>query len=205
MQASSQQTDRLLCLYQQQLQQMTKQATNTGNLADATNNALIVSEGAYLSALGVRVDNDRKAAMVSAVNIGHLPADGTLTIFEMMVRRGEQAKYAVGFPIGEPIEGHWSESRFTNVTYTSPPMLWTPLPSFAQAEYAQGKTAVVISGNFSYNDGFPSTPKRTAGFCYINFFDLQIHQQNAVSCDVERMTARIKRYIRFPKNGVDQP
>lgn len=205
MQGSSQQMDRLIGIYQQQLQQMTKQATSTGNLADATNNALIVSEGAYLSLEGVHVDSDRKAAMVSAINIGHLPADGFLTIFEMTVKRGEQTKYTVGFPMGEPIEGHWSEPHFTGATYTSPPLAWTPLPDFVQADYSQGKTAVIISGNFSYSDGFPGTPKRAATFCYINFFDMQIHQQNAVSCDEGRMTARIKRYIKFPGTRVDQP
>ena len=38
-------------------------------------------------------------------------------------------------------------------------MLWTPLPSYNQEDFSQQKSGVVVSGDFSYRDGFDTTTK----------------------------------------------
>ena len=188
----------------QTLCRMQEQINQTKRLADSTSDSIVLSQRAYLVPLGANIDNSLKAVMLSVVNIGHLPsADGTMTIFEMTFNKGTETRATVGIPIGKIVEGHWSQWTFANISYASPPMLWTPLPSYNQEDFSQQKSGVVVSGDFSYRDGFDTTPKRTTPFCYIVFYDSQRHGVNSVSCDAENMSERIKKAIGFPKNRLN--
>jgi hypothetical protein len=172
---------------------------------DATNNWAVAANAGLLTVNGIHVDANLKTLMIGALNIGHLPASGNLAVYELTVKRGKDTEYTVGFPIGDKLEGHWSEIPFTNVTYASPQLLNTRLPSINAPDYSAGQIGVVASGRISYNDGFPTTPRRTTDFCYISFFDLHTQQQSNAPCDASAMTERIKRVIRFPGNKVDTP
>lgn len=117
-----------------------EQANNFKESAEATQNSLIVSEHAYLIPIGANIDNSLRALMLSVINIGHLPSTaGKMTLFEMTVRRGTETDRTVGFPIGEKIEGHWSEWDVPDSTYASPPMLWTPLPELRPRRFFPAK------------------------------------------------------------------
>jgi hypothetical protein len=172
---------------------------------DATNNYSVVAAGAYLTTMSTHVDGNLNTVFVGVTNIGHLAAVGKITIFEMTVSRGKTTKYTVGFPIGNKLDGYWSEATFRDATYASPPLIRFPLPGFTQGDYSQGKIAVITSGTLVYNDGFPTTPERTAPFCWINFQNLHTSQQDVISCDEMRITGRIKKAIAFPRNKVSQP
>jgi len=172
---------------------------------DATNDYSVVAAGAYLTSYGAHIDTNSKSFYVNVLNIGHLSADGEMTIFEMTVDRGEQTKFTVGFPIGKKLDGYWTRSTFLGATYATPPIIRNPLPNFSQDDYVQGKIAVIVSGELTYRDGFPKTPAHTVPFCWISFENLQTHQQDGIPCEEQRMTARIKRAIGFPNSKMPEP
>ena len=172
---------------------------------DATNNYSVVAAGAYLTAYGAHVDANSKSVFVNVLNIGHLAADGEMTFFEMIVNRGEQTKFTVGFPIGKMLDGYWATSTFLAATYVNPPLIRYPLPKFSPPDYAQGKMAVIVSGKVTYRDGFPQTSAHTIPYCWISFQNLQTNQQDGIPCDEQRMTARIKKAIGFPSGKMPEP
>lgn len=186
--------------------ELNKQARNFHASAEATQNSIVVSEQAYLIPAGANIDESLRALMVSVLNIGHLPAiKGKMRLFEMTVARGTENSYAVGFPIGKEIEGHWSEWNIPETTYVTPPMLWTPLPGFSREAFTQHKIGVLVSGRLSYNDGFRGTPRRNVPFCYLVFYDSKRLATNSIACDEIQMTERIKKAIHFPNNMISHP
>ncbi len=88
MHGSGIQTDKLLCLYGKQLEQITKQAVEMHTLAEATKGqstasrsiarttkeALYISERAYLSFQAARFLLDQHAVTLSIANTGRIPA-----------------------------------------------------------------------------------------------------------------------------------
>jgi hypothetical protein len=120
------------------------QAKATQSSARNAETALIVSERAYL-AVGINdFSYDTKSVLLPIVNTGHIPAGrGKTTIHEMTVSR----KPVMGPDDNGPIEEmHWSE---------------------LDKDWIENKEQkVFIVGKIVYNDGFPNTKERTAGFCF---------------------------------------
>jgi hypothetical protein len=140
------------------------QAKATQSSARNAETALIVSERAYL-AVGINdFSYDTKSVLLPIVNTGHIPAGrGKTTIHEMTVSR----KPVMGPDDNGPIEEmHWSEYPFGGYSPVGNVVIHVRVPNLDKARIENKEQKVFIVGKIVYNDGFPNTKERTAGFCF---------------------------------------
>lgn len=225
LQSSGVQTDRLLCLYSKQLEQFTKQAGDTHDLAvaagkqadrtktvaeqaivqakaassaaETAKEALHVSERAYLGIEVPTLDETTKAILMPLQNTGRLPTGIVeMTLHEATFKiSAENAEIAAS----NLEEYHWSKGTFQSIEPNSARFrIKENLPAVSFQDLRAGSQSVVVAGEISYNDGFPNTSRQSFTYCMHTYFLYDVKTFDMVSCDPKAFLPMLKKMGGYP-------
>lgn len=210
MQASGRQTDQMLCLIRQQLEQVTRQATDTHELAVQAKNqadrmaeqlpelrrsaraaqdaakisrdAMHISEKAYITIGSPQFDFAKHIVSLSVTNNGRIPSGPIDIVAHAFVVR-INSPFEQTLYLNQAIEKGWKRQHFLSVSIGSPFNITHALQKMDQTEINAGHQNIIFVGFADYNDGFPDTPTQRSFFCVTEAFNALMTQSLPFSCD----------------------
>ena len=223
------QTDRLICLYGQQVSELSKQAGDTHDLAVAAkaqsdqtktiakqavvqanaaksaaktaDEALHISERAYVVAGHPSMNASFDTVSLPIVNTGHIPSGKVKAIIH------EATTVVIpNSSINPSIETHWKHYTLESVPTSGQVMNFTiKTPNLNAAQFKSGHQQVLIVGVISYNDGFPDDPELQWNFCFGDAIKLQANDSDWVICDSASYLAQAISADHYPNNEYKEP
>jgi len=218
------QTDRLICLYGQQVAQLSKQASDTHDLAvnaklqadrtkaiadqaapqaraarDAANaaqQALYLSNRANIISIQPQLRiADTRQVLIPFINTGHLAAtDFSVEIYEITTN---------GINNTPPIEAHWTKIgkiKIDPATFGSDFVANIGLPGVVPEDLKNVKQAVVYAAAAVYLDGFPKTVAQHYLVCAHTFVNAKNHEISWIPCDPATIIPELKHAMKYPEH-----
>jgi hypothetical protein len=164
--------------------------------ANTANDALHISERAYLSTQNPVFNFVTSTIDVSVANSGHIPSGPVETIIF-------EATYDITVPIDTsnvPIEAHWRRISLKSIPVGLQYQFPVTAFSMEKDKIEAGKQQVSIAGTIFYNDGFTGTAQREWPFCVISRFDAKPNRTLLIPCDPTVNIPILKKTMRYPNH-----
>lgn len=211
MQTSSDQTDKLICLYRQQVAELHKQAADTHGLADAAKkqadrmaeqipelkksakaaqdaarvaqDTLHISERAYVTEGTPQIDTAKTVVTIPIVNSGHIPSGKIdVVVYEATFNPGTVTTSG-GTAFNSIVERHKSINHISAIAPGLPINIGVPAPQMSADLLNKGTQMVAVVGTITYNDGFPDSPTQHSTICINTVYHLVAKESYLVPCD----------------------
>lgn len=187
---------------QQQTPLLKQSADAAQSAATTANEALHVTERAYLVAGGGNVNFVEKSVTVPLVNLGHIPSgEATVVVHQATYDLpGVMADLSESMPQNRPIQTAWQRMRFQSIVPGGGQGVAIPAPALNADLANRGLQTVIVAGTIRYNDGFPDDPPAAWKFCVRSFYQITMKKQYVISCDPERAIPQLERNDGYPNH-----
>ena len=170
--------------------------------ADATKEALYISQRAYVDIFAPTLDIAKKSIFLPITNTGHVPSG------EIIVEV-HQALYDTPrpgmHPDGYAVEWAWRRHRLDGIPNGSPVQMLVPFKSMDRNKLIAGTEEVLAAGTITYADGFPRTRKASKDFCFRSVNNVTAEFITLAPCDAVAILPILKRLDGYPQNEQQQP
>jgi hypothetical protein len=174
------------------------QAGATKSAAETADQALHVSERAYLFIATPTIDWDIHEVKIMVANNGHIPTG-----------KIDGATHQATFPIAvpgtlvldvKPDDFRWSPVKSSSIANASQMGIGVPVPNLVREKYELGFQEFIIAGFITYTDGFPKAPKETVPICFRSEWHSLLKQPFIQSCDASDFLPKLEKLDGYPNN-----
>ena len=164
--------------------------------ADIANQALHLSERAYITTSLPQLDFGAKRLTFQIVNSGRIPS-GTMiiTVHEATVSIPNPQN-----PIYVAQEGHWRSAALSAIAPDRPIAVNNDVPLLQENALDNSQQMVFAAGTIEYSDGFSDDPQQLWNFCWYATSDKGNQKFLIDPCDPNTFIAKIKTWEEYPSH-----
>lgn len=188
-----------------QTTQQVKAANASQSAARTAQDALYISNRAYIVTGRPDVSYAEKFVTIPVENIGRAPSrkvefvahEATINI----------ADPSVGGRFDQAVERSCTRGVLQNLTPNFPQSIEIPAPQMSGTAMVDGHQLTIVALDITYDDGFPNTKEQTFQFCMRNDWVEHLHNTSWRSCDAKLHIPALEKVDGYPncaEAGIDR-